>query len=57
LAYPLVFGRNTARTLRMAEDALRLVVEIDPPDSQWARDLITSIERGDISAMPFCFDV
>jgi hypothetical protein len=39
----------------MSEDDHGLKIEIDPPDAQWARDLMTSIERGDVDQMSFGF--
>lgn len=53
----IVLGRNKAGTLTMREDAAGLYVEVTPPDTQAARDLITSMQRGDINQMSFAFTV
>ena len=50
-----ILGRNKAGTLSMREDDRGLYVENEYPDTQAARDLVTSIERGDISQMSFGF--
>ncbi|NIS74257.1 MAG: HK97 family phage prohead protease, partial [Deltaproteobacteria bacterium] len=50
-----VLGRNKTNTLILREDEKGLRVEIDPPESQWAKDVMISVERGDVDGMSFAF--
>lgn len=52
-----VLGRSTAGTLTLKEDDKGLYVEIDTPDTQWAKDLLVSMKRGDVNQMSFAFIV
>jgi HK97 family phage prohead protease len=52
-----VLGRSKSGTLRMSVDSKGLKYEIDPPDTQLGRDLVTSIRRGDIDGSSFAFIV
>ena len=50
-----VIARSKSGTLALVEDKHGLKIDADPPDAQWAKDLMTSIDRGDIDQMSFGF--
>jgi HK97 family phage prohead protease len=50
-----VLGRTTAGTLRLSVDSVGLKYEIDPPDTQLAKDLIISMSRKDVTQSSFGF--
>lgn len=52
-----ILGRTKSGTLRLSEDSTGLAVDITPPDTTYARDLLTSMNRGDIDQMSFSFKV
>ncbi len=52
-----VLGRRKSGTLKLWEDEHGLGVEILPPDTVWANDLMTTMERGDVDQMSFAFSV
>lgn len=52
-----VLGRTASGTLSVKEDDHGLRYEATPPDTQWARDLMVSVERGDVSQSSFGFQV
>jgi HK97 family phage prohead protease len=50
-----VLGRTKSGTLTLREDKKGLFMEVDLPDTQEARDLMVSVERGDVDQMSFGF--
>jgi len=52
----MLLARTAAGTLALAEDDTGVSVELTPPDTSYARDLIVSVKRGDIRGMSFMFD-
>lgn len=51
----LVLARTRNGTLRLAEDARGLRVELEPGDTTYARDLVANVRRRDVDAMSFGF--
>ncbi len=52
-----VLGRNKNGTLKLEEDEHGLRIEATPPNTNFAKDLINLLERGDIDQMSFGFIV
>lgn len=50
-------GRTTAGTLRLSTDERGLSYEIDPPDTQLGRDVLTLLRRRDLVGSSFAFTV
>jgi len=50
-----VLGRTKSGTLLLKEDERGLWIEVDPPNTQFAADLMESIRRGDVDSMSFAF--
>lgn len=51
-----VLGRNKANTLSLREDSIGLMMENTPPDIEWARGLLETIHRGDVTQQSFSFE-
>lgn len=53
--YTQLLGRTKSGTLLLTEDNTGLRFELTPPDTQLGRDVLTMVERGDITGMSFGF--
>ena len=52
-----VLGRTKSGTLEVSEDDVGLKTITTLPDTQYARDLLTVVRRGDVNQMSFSFTV
>lgn len=52
-----VLGRKGNGSLKLSENESGVYFECIPPDSTWAKDLVTSIKRQDINSMSFSFSI
>lgn len=50
-----LLGRTSSGTLALSEDETGLHFALNPPDTQLGRDVLTMVERGDITGMSFGF--
>ena len=53
----LVLGRTRSGTLVLTEDEVGLRIKITLPNTQYARDLVEAMRRGDVDQMSFGFAV
>lgn len=51
-----LLGRVSASSLRLSTDERGLRYEIDPPDTQAGRDVLTLVRRGDLQGSSFSFE-
>lgn len=52
-----IVGRTSAKTATVTENSTGLQYSAEPPDTAWARDMVTSIQRRDITGSSFQFEV
>jgi hypothetical protein len=52
-----LLGRTKAGTLALKQDSIGLYFDIEPPETQTARDVYTLVKRGDITGCSFAFMV
>lgn len=52
-----IMGRRSAGTLTLRKEPDGVLARIDPPDTSYAKDIVVSIERGDVDGMSFGFRV
>lgn len=52
-----VLGRRQSETLAIWEDEVGLRYRVTPPETQWARDVLVTIRRGDVNQSSFMFIV
>jgi HK97 family phage prohead protease len=50
-----LMGRSKSGTLKLEDSPEGLRYTVDPPNTQYARDLVESMERGDLDACSFSF--
>lgn len=53
----MILGRTGAGTLSLSEDGKGLAFDVELPPTSAARDLLVSVERGDIAGASFAFTV
>jgi HK97 family phage prohead protease len=53
----LILGRVSSGTLSVSEDSIGLRFNVTLPDTTYANDLVTLMERGDVAACSFAFNV
>lgn len=53
----LILGRSASGTLRLSTDQVGLAYQVDMPDTSYARDLLVSMDRGDLNQSSFGFRV